>query len=670
MRFRYSGWDGSQQIDPLQPDELLDLLANDLLDDGDLRRAMDRLLQRGGMRQDGDRLQGLRDLMERLRNQRQDQLDRYRLDSFMEDIEQRLHDIVDREREGIERRMEEAASDTEAPENLQELMRQMAQRKLDTLDQLPPGTAGMVEKLMDYEFMDESAREDFNNLVNDLRQQMLGDHFQNMKQTLEGLRPEDLGPMREMVRELNKLLSKHVAGQDSESDFRDFMDQFGSMFPPEIDNIDDLIDYLEKQAAQAASLMKSMPEEMRREMEETIRALLRDDRLQWDLAQMSGLLEQITGRPLGRAYPFGGDTPLGMDQAMELMRGLNDLDELEAQLRQALRYMDLEMVDEKLLEETLGSDSKAILEELRRIAQMLEEAGYAKRNGDELELTPRAVRRLGERALRDIFAELRRDRAGQHDNRSAGQSSEQEHDTKPWEFGDPFLVDIGKTVSNAVKRQGKGLPVQIEVSDIEVHKTESLVTASTVIVLDMSYSMVRTGAFREAKRVALALNTLIKGQYPRDYLSLVVFSFFAMELDPERLLQNDWVRFGGTNIQVALKRARQLLSKQRSTNRQIILITDARPTTYSDFDPSEDENWQYGWPRFRPGAVEETLKEVRRCTRSGITINTFMMAQEPSLVAFARLMSQINKGRAFFATPGHLGQYILVDYLKGKSKLV
>jgi uncharacterized protein with von Willebrand factor type A (vWA) domain len=385
---------------------------------------------------------------------------------------------------------------------------------------------------------------------------------------------------------------------------------------------------------------------------------------------MGGLIEQITGRPLGRAYPFGGDTSVGFDQAMELMRGLNDLDELEGQLRQALRYMDLEMVDEKLLEETLGGESKAVLDELRRIAEMLEESGYARRNGNELELTPRAVRRLGERALRDIFAELRRDRTGQHDTRNTGQSSEQEHDTKPWEFGDPFLVDIGKTVSNAVKRHGGGVPIKIEVGDIEVHKTESLVTASTVIVLDMSYSMVRTGAFREAKRVALALNTLIKGQYPRDYLSLVVFSFFAMELDPERLLQNDWVRFGGTNIQVALKRARQLLSKQRSTNRQIILITDARPTTYSDFGADEDESWAFGWPRFRPGAVEETLKEVRRCTRSGITINTFMMAQEPSLVAFARLMSQLNKGRAFFATPGHLGQYILVDYLRGKSKVV
>ncbi len=670
MRFRYSGWDGSQQIDPLQPDELLDLLANDLLDDGDLRRAMERLLQRGGMRPDGDRLQGIRDLMEQLRNRRQEQLDRYRLDSFMEDIEQRLDDIVNLERAGIDRRLDDAADDPEGTPELQELLRQMAHRKLEALDALPRGAAGMVEKLMDYEFMDDQARDDFKELVNDLRQKMLGDYFQNMKQTLEGLRPEDLAPMREMVRELNKLLAKHLNGDDSDADFREFMDRFGSMFPLDIDNIDDLIQYLEKQAAQAASLLKSMPEDMRREMEETLRALLRDDRLQWDLAQMGGLIEQITGRPLGRAYPFGGDTSVGFDQAMELMRGLNDLDELESQLRQALRYMDLEMVDENLLQETLGSESKAALEELRRIAEMLEESGYARRNGDELELTPRAVRRLGERALRDIFAELRKDRAGQHDARNAGQSSEQEHDTKPWEFGDPFLVDIGKTVSNAVKRNGGGVPIKIEVDDIEVHKTESLVTASTVIVLDMSYSMVRTGAFREAKRVALALNTLIKGQYPRDYLSLVVFSFFAMELDPKRLLQNDWVRFGGTNIQVALKRARQLLSKQRSTNRQIILITDARPTTYSDLGADEDESWAFGWPRFRPGAVEETLKEVRRCTRSGITINTFMMAQEPSLVAFARLMSQINKGRAFFATPGHLGQYILVDYLRGKSKIL
>ena len=197
----------------------------------------------------------------------------------------------------------------------------------------------------------------------------------------------------------------------------------------------------------------------------------------------------------------------------------------------------------------------------------------------------------------------------------------------------------------------------------------ALRTSYHVIVLDMSYSMVGSGAFREAKRVALALNTLIRSRYPRDYLELVVFSYFATELKPERLLQSDWVRYGGgTNIQEGLRRARDLLRKHKSMNRQIILITDAHPTTYTSTSGELIGSWGYGWGG-RGQAIEETLKEVRRCTQNGITINTFMMARDPSLIGFAKLMSQINKGRAFFATPGRLGHYILVDYLRKKSKL-
>jgi uncharacterized protein with von Willebrand factor type A (vWA) domain len=217
------------------------------------------------------------------------------------------------------------------------------------------------------------------------------------------------------------------------------------------------------------------------------------------------------------------------------------------------------------------------------------------------------------------------------------------------------------------------------VRDLEIYKSENLVSAATIIALDMSYSMVGSGAFREAKRVALALNTLIRSRYPRDYLELVVFSYFAAELKPERLLQSDWVRYGGgTNIQEGLRRARELLSKRKLANRQIILITDAQPTTYTGRLTELEEAWgdrgwgygSYGTPRHRPHALEETLKEVKRCTQNGITINTFMMARDPGLVAFAKLMSQMNKGRAFLASPGQLGRYILFDYIRNKSKVL
>lgn len=662
MLFRYSQWDGSQSIPPLDPDELLDLLSGDLLEEGDLRRALERLLMRGRDPREGGRMSGVRDLMDRLRQRREQQLNQYDLSSFMDEIGDRLQDVINKERGGIERQRDSARSDQNADASMQEMLDRLTQRKLEALDEMPADVAGRLQRLMDYEFMDQEAREDFQKLIDELRQKMLGDQFQRMQQAVQNMKPEDLAPLREMMRDLNQLLAKHVRGGATDEDFQEFMDKWGGFFPDDIDSIDDLVDYLEKQIEKMNSLLQSMPEEMRQQLEETMQALLRDDRLQVDMMQMAGLLEQITGRPLGRRYPFSGDQPVGLDEAMDLMGQLNDVDELERELRQAMRDMDFDNVDQDLMQRLLGDEAAASLEELRRMAKMLEEAGFAKRDGDDMSLTARAIRRIGERALRDLFAELRQDRVGQHDNRNRGASSEQTQDTKAWEFGDPFLVDIGTTMSNAVRRSGPGLPVALEPKDIEVHRTESLITSATVIAMDMSRSMFRNGAFQEAKRVTLALNTLIKTRYPRDFLDLVVFSYLAMRLDSDRLLQSDWVRWGGTNIEVALEKGREILSKHKSANRQIILITDWRPM------PSYYGNWNsYGYTE---DAIESVLREVKRCTQAGIRINTFMMDRDPTLMALAQSMMRINKGRVFFGAPGQIGRYVLVDYLRGKRKKI
>ena len=670
-RYRYSAWDGTQEIEPLDPEELLDLLADDLLEEPDLRRALDRLMMRGGQRPSGDRLQGLRDLIEQLRQKRQEQLNRFNLDSSMDNLGEQLRDIVQQERAGIDRRQDEAAG-SDAPQEMRDLMKQVADRKRQSLDALPEDAAGMLKQLMDYEFMDEGAREAFDKLVNDLRQQMMGNMFQGLQQGLEGLTPEDLAPVREMVKELNKLLNKRLAGEATHEDFQDFMDRFGGMFPDGIEDIDDLIDYLQKQAAQMQSLLQSMSPEQRQQLQDTIDTLLRDDRLSWDLAQMGGLIEAITGEPLGQRFPFDGDTPVGLDEALQAVRRMGEYDELERQFREAMRDLDVDKVDESLAENLMGPEARMMLQELRRLAELLEEAGLIQRNGRELELTPKAIRRIGERALRSIFSELRKDRSGDHDSKDNGLSPEIEHETKAWEFGDPFRVDIGKSIANAVFRSGPGTPVHLEVKDLEIHKSENLISASTVIVLDMSMSMIRSGAFVEAKRVALALDTLMRTRYPRDYLELVVFSYFAMELKAGRLLQSDWaMNPRGTNIQEALHRARELLRKHRASNRQIILITDGQPTMYTAASGQVVRGWSpYEWPRYSPEAMQETLKEVRRSTRDGIRINLFMMADDPALVAFGKLMTQINKGRAFLTSPGRLGHYVLFDYLNGKSKVI
>jgi uncharacterized protein with von Willebrand factor type A (vWA) domain len=669
--YRYSQWDGSQEIPPLDAEELLDMLSHDLLEEGDLRRALERMMMRGGQRPRGDRLQGLRDLLDQLRRRREEQLSQYNLDSSMADIAERLRDIVEQERRGIEQRLQDAAA-SDAPAEMRDLLQQIADRKRQALDALPEDAAGMLQQLLDYEFMDQQAREDFDNLVNELRQKMLGNYFQGLQQSLQNLTPEDLAPVREMVRELNKLLNKRLSGEDTEQDFQDFMQRFGDMFPEGIEDIDDLVDYLRRQAAQMQSLLQSMSEEQRQQLRETMEALLRDDRLSWDLAQMAGLLEAISGEPLGRGFQFSGDTPLGLEEAMELMGRMGEYDDLERQFREAMRDLDMTRIDQQLAERLLGREVGVMLEELRRMTELLEESGFIKKGARDIELTPKAIRRIGERALKDIFSELRKDRSGDHDARKQGLSAEQQSETKPWEFGDPFLVDIGKSISNAVFRSGPGTPVQMQARDLEIHKTETLTNAATVIVLDMSMSMIRSGAFAEAKKVALALDTLMRIRYPRDYLELVVFSYMAVQLKAGRLLQSDWaINPRGTNIQEALFRARDLLAKRKSSNRQIILITDGQPTMYTASNGQIVRGWSpYEWPRYSPEAMEETLKEVRRCTRNGIKINLFMMANDPALVAFGKTMSQINKGRAFLSTPGRLGHYVLFDYLHGKSRII
>ncbi|HEY7466361.1 MAG TPA: VWA domain-containing protein [Dehalococcoidia bacterium] len=657
MLFRYSEWDGTQSIPPLDPDDLLDLLSQDLLEDGDLRRALERLLMRGARRGQDGRPQGMRDLLERLRQRREQQLGQYDLGSFMDEINERLQDIVDQEREGIDRLREQAATNPDADAAMREMAQQLYQRKQEAIDTLPEDTAGRLQRLMDYEFMDSQAREDFQALVDELRQKMLGDQFRMMQEGLERMTQEDLGPLREMISALNDLLAKHLRGGATEQDFSEFMQRYGQFFPDNVNSLDDLVEYMEQQAAQMASLLASMPEEMRRQLLDTMQALLQDDELQYDLMQMADLIEQITGRPLGRRYPFSGETPVGFDEAFDIMRDLNQVDELERQLRSAIRELNFDNVDEDLLRRLLDQDAINALTDMRRLTELLQDAGLARRENNDFHLTARGVRRLGERTLKDLFAELRQDRVGNHEQPNRGSSAEQVSETKPWEFGDPFLVDISASVGNAVRRQGPGVPVKLEAKDLEVHRREALITSATVIAMDMSRSMFSNGAFYEAKRVAFALNTLIKTRFPRDYLTLVVFSYFAMELQPERLLQSDWVDWSGTNIELALAKSRELLTKHKSSNRQIILITDWRPRP--TWGPYGDE-----------GTIEGMLQEVKRCTRSGIRINTFMMDSAPSSMALAQHMMRMNKGRVFFGTPGKIGRYVLVDYLKNKRKKI
>jgi uncharacterized protein with von Willebrand factor type A (vWA) domain len=357
---------------------------------------------------------------------------------------------------------------------------------------------------------------------------------------------------------------------------------------------------------------------------------------------------------------------------------------MEDDLRDALRRNDPSDLDAEAMGRLLGEEAKQYANELKRMMKELEEAGFIKRGEHGFELTPKAIRRIGERALEAIFRQIRGGQMGDHEREKTGIGVELMDETKRWTFGDPFHLNTLKTVSNAVIRQGPGTPVHMIPEDFEINHTTSLTQCSTVIAIDMSASMMYTGYFQAAQRVSLALDTLIKTKYPKDNVTVLAFSYFVLPIDSTMLLDSYWVEYGGgTNFQEVLRYARQHLKKQGGTTKQIIMITDGEPTTYNR---TERESWtdypeptnimddpeEFMWRRRRGGGsvVAETLREVQRCTRDNITINTFMLDRDPALLSFVKSMAKLNRGRAFVASPDELGTYVVADYFSMRNSVI
>jgi uncharacterized protein with von Willebrand factor type A (vWA) domain len=662
----YSRWDGSQRIDDLDADQLLDAMSDDLLSDGDPWSALRRLFQRGARNPDGTHLPGLQDLLNRLRRQRQQQLDRYDLSSVLDDIKQKLDNILKTEREGIERRVADArerAQRGEAPDSFRQAMEQAAAEHKKTLDEMPETPAGRIQGLQSYEFMDPDAHRLFWELMKGLQQQMLQPFLSNMQKALGNMTPQDFERMREMLRDLNRMLQDRAEGR--EPDFEAFKQKWGDHFPG-AQNLDQLLEQIAQQAGQMQSLLSSMSPGQRRQLQDMMQSLfMQDERLEAELRQLGMNLGQLMPPPDGRRYNFRGDDDLSMKQAMELMNELQQLDQLERQLQKVRDPNDLEKVDPQQVGELLGEDAARDLERLREMTKKLEEAGYLERKGDRLELTARAMRKIGDKALRDIFGHLKRDRFGGHALERRGAGGDRTDQAKPYEFGDPFLLELRETLMNAVERNGAGVPVRLSPDDFEVVRTETQTQAATVLMLDMSRSMIFNGCFLPAKKVALALNALIRGQFPRDSLYIVGFSLYAREFTAAQLphlAPGEWSV--GTNMHAGFLLARQLLARHKGGNKQVIMITDGEPTAH--MEGSEPE---FAYPPTRR-TLQETLKEVQRCTRDGITINTFMLEQSHALAAFVEQMTRINRGRAFFATSDRLGEYVLVDFVRARRRAV
>ena len=635
--------------DPLEPPYdvrgAVDALGESVLDGSDPASALRDLLRRGLSGH-----QGLDDLLRRVRDQQRELRDRGRLDGILEQARALLDTAIGQERA-------ELFPDPDDEARLREA----------ELDALPGDTAQAIRQLADYDWRSPAARQTFEKLKDLLRREVLDSQFRGMKQTLQQPDPEAMQRVKDMMAALNEMLEADAQGTHTQQDFDDFMEQYGDLFPDSPRNLEELVDSLVRRMSAAQRLLNSLTDEQREELAGLMAQTLEDAGLAAEMSRLADALRarrpdmDLDGWP---GEQMTGQDPLGLSEATTALSELADLADLEDALRQDYPGARLDDIDEEAVRRALGRQAVDDMEALRQIERELERQGYLQRTDGKLELTPKAVRRLGETALRRVFADLPERGSGDHDQRDAGQAGEYTGSTRAWTFGDEQAIDTPTTVRNALLRGGLpdlDGPVRLEVSDFEIGETERRTSAAVCLLVDLSYSMALRGTWGVAKQTALALHALVRSKYPQDSIQVVGFSNYARELRETDLAGLGWDMVQGTNLHHALILAGRFLDRRPEQNPVVLVVTDGEPTAHLRRD---GQSW-FDWPP-SPETLELTLAEVDKMTRRRATLNVFMLAEDVRLTAFVEEVARRNGGRVLRAMPENLGEYVVRDFLRSR----
>jgi Ca-activated chloride channel family protein len=373
--------------------------------------------------------------------------------------------------------------------------------------------------------------------------------------------------------------------------------------------------------------------------------------------------------------PEGDQTLEDLRRAIEqaLMEGDQFDDDMRERLQQMAADGELDELIEKLIERMQQEDYISIDRPYEDQApDPARPSGVGGQVGEnqqqaKFEITDKSLDFLGFKSLRNLLGSLGKSSFGRHDTRDLATGIEASGASRTYEFGDTLNLDIAATLSSAIQREGLALPLNIEYRDLQVHQCEYQSSCATVLMLDCSHSMILYGEdrFTPAKKVAMALSHLIRTQYPGDSLSLVLFHDSAEEVPLSQLAR---VKVGPyyTNTREGLRLAQRILQRQRKDMKQIVMITDGKPSALTLEDGRIYKN-AFG---LDPLVVSQTLEEVSKCKRAGVLINTFMLASDYGLVQFVQKVTEMCRGKAYFTTPYTLGQYLLMDYMSRKTKTI
>ena len=645
--YRYGRWRGGP--DPLAPPydlgSAVDEIGDSVLGGSGVREALRELLRRG---MDGRR--GLDELRRSVRERLRQARNAGRMDGTLQEVRELLDRAVEAERREL----------FPDPDD-------MARLKEAELDALPEDTAGAVRALKEYDWRSAEARQAYEQIQDLLRREVLDSSFASMKQALENATEGDMQAVKDMVADLSQLIDAHNRGEDTDEQFRDFMDKHGQFFPEDPQSVEELIDQLARRAAAQERMMAGLSPEQRAELADLMAQTMQDMGLASEMAHLQDALRQARpDLPWGqRGQVPDGEQSLGMGDATSAVAELADLEALSNQLSQGYAGASLADVDEELLERALGRPAVDDLGALRQLERELERQGYLNRSDGKLELSPKAVRRLGATALRRVFAQLDATGRGEHDVADAGSAGELTGSSREWRFGDEQPLDVVRTVRNAVLRTAHepraddDRAVHIAVEDFEVVETGRRAGAAVALLVDLSYSMALRGTWGAAKSTAMALHSLVTTRFPQDAIQIIGFSSTAQVLRPETLAELSVDTLQGTNLQHGLMLARRFLARHRDAEPVVLVVTDGEPTAHLE----DDGTPFFCWPPM-PETIARTVAEVERVARSGAVMNVFALDPEPGLVHFVHDITQRAGGRVFTPDSERLGEYVVADYLR------
>ncbi|MFI8660326.1 VWA domain-containing protein [Rhodococcus qingshengii] len=639
---RYGPYDGGPDplASPVDLREALAAIGDDVLSGTSPRHALRELLRRGNRD-----MRGLDDLAAQANRRRRELLRRNNLDGTLDEVRKLLDKAVLEERKELARALDDDARFNE--------MR---------IEELPPSTAQAVQDLADYNWRSEQARADYEKIRDLLGREVLDQRFSGMKQALEGATDEDREQIRQMLADLNQLLDAHSRGVDTAEQFAEFMDKHGQYFPDNPRNVEELLDSLAQRAAAAQRLRNSLSQEQRDELDALAQQAFGDPSLMSELSQLDQFLQ--AARPCEDwegSQQFRGDNGMGLGEGTGALQDIAELESLADQLSQQYAGAALDDIDPELLARHLGDEAAADARTLADLEKALQEQGFFDRAPDgQWRLSPKAMRQLGQTALRDVAGQLS-SRTGQRDTRRAGAMGEPTGASREWEFGDTEPWDVTRTITNAVLRDPGRMPVRLSVVDVEVAETEQRSQAAVALLVDTSFSMVMEDRWVPMKRTALALNHLVSTRFRSDELQLIAFGRHAHVLSPSELAGLDGAWDQGTNLHHALLLAAKHLRRHSNAQPVVLIVTDGEPTAHLEADGEA----RFDYP---PSArtLGLTVRALDAVARLGAKVTFFRLGEDPGLARVVDRMAHRVGGRVIAPDLDGLGAAVVSDYMRGR----